>query len=131
LALFLGSLFWYYRFMRKAIKRGRPATGRDPVSAIRLSAELTSRIDQWAVAHEIASRSEAIRHLVELGLASVRPAARRDSKATAKASELAAREIDRIGDKLATAEEHASRKHRLLKGPADFRGIRRDLPKKK
>ncbi|WP_404516079.1 ribbon-helix-helix domain-containing protein [Bradyrhizobium ottawaense] len=46
---------------------GRPATGRDPVSAIRLPTELTSQIDAWAEAHEV-SRSEAIRRLVELGL---------------------------------------------------------------
>jgi hypothetical protein len=29
-------------------KRGRPATGRDPVSAIRLPVELTASIDEWA-----------------------------------------------------------------------------------
>jgi hypothetical protein len=48
-------------------KRGRPATGRDPVSAVRLSAELTASVDKWAEDHE-ANRSEAIRRLVELGL---------------------------------------------------------------
>jgi hypothetical protein len=48
-------------------KRGRPATGRDPVSAVRLPAELTANIDAWAEDHEV-SRSEAIRRLVEIGL---------------------------------------------------------------
>jgi Arc/MetJ-type ribon-helix-helix transcriptional regulator len=48
-------------------KRGRPATGRDPVSAVRLPVELTAAVDQWAEDHE-ANRSEAIRRLVELGL---------------------------------------------------------------
>jgi len=48
-------------------KRGRPATGRDPVSAVRLPIELTASVDGWAESREI-SRSEAIRRLVELGL---------------------------------------------------------------
>ena len=48
-------------------KRGRPATGRDPVSAVRLPVELTAAVDQWAQENE-ANRSEAIRRLVELGL---------------------------------------------------------------
>jgi transcriptional regulator with XRE-family HTH domain len=42
-----------------------------------------------------------------------------------KAAELAAREIDRLSDKTATGEERASRKRRLIKGPKEFRGIRR------
>jgi hypothetical protein len=58
--------------MSKAIKvnqkkRGRPATGRDPVSAVRLPVDLTANVDAWAVSREV-SRSEAIRRLVELGL---------------------------------------------------------------
>jgi Arc/MetJ-type ribon-helix-helix transcriptional regulator len=58
--------------MKKAIKvnqkkRGRPATGRDPVSAVRLPVELTAEVDKWAEGHK-ANRSEAIRRLVELGL---------------------------------------------------------------
>jgi hypothetical protein len=48
-------------------KRGRPATGRDPVSAVRLPVELTAAIDKWAQQNE-ANRSQAIRRLVELGL---------------------------------------------------------------
>jgi Arc/MetJ-type ribon-helix-helix transcriptional regulator len=51
-----------------AKRRGRPATGQDPVSAVRLPADLTEEIDSWASNHETASRSEAIRRLVELGL---------------------------------------------------------------
>jgi Arc/MetJ-type ribon-helix-helix transcriptional regulator len=47
--------------------RGRPATGRDPVSAVRLPLELTAAVEKWAEDNE-ANRSEAIRRLVELGL---------------------------------------------------------------
>ena len=47
--------------------RGRPATGRDRVIAIRLSDELRGAVDQWAVAQKI-TRSKAIRVLIEQGL---------------------------------------------------------------
>jgi hypothetical protein len=49
--------------------RGRPATGRDPVTAIRLSKELRETVDKWADKQtDEPGRSEAIRRLVELGL---------------------------------------------------------------
>jgi hypothetical protein len=49
--------------------RGRPATGRDPVTAIRLSKELRETVDKWAKwQQDPMTRSEAIRRLVELGL---------------------------------------------------------------
>ena len=49
--------------------RGRPATGRDPVTAIRLSKELRETVDKWAdMQTDAPGRSEAIRRLVELGL---------------------------------------------------------------
>lgn len=49
--------------------RGRPKRpdGVDPVSAVRLPADVTAKVDAWAERHEI-SRSEAIRRLVEIGL---------------------------------------------------------------
>ena len=42
----------------------------------------------------------------------------------AKASEMAGEEIDRLGDPLATEEERATPKQRLIKGPQEFRDIR-------
>ena len=42
----------------------------------------------------------------------------------AKASEMAGREIDFLGDPLATDEERELRKQRLIKGPQEFRDIR-------
>jgi hypothetical protein len=50
-------------------KRGRPATGQAPITALRLPLALSSAIDQWAKqqAGEL-SRSEAIRRLLELAL---------------------------------------------------------------
>lgn len=65
----------YYVFMASSIKTvvrkrpGRPATGQDPVTAIRLSKEMRAAVDTWAARQdEMVSRSEAIRRLVELGL---------------------------------------------------------------
>jgi hypothetical protein len=48
---------------------GRPATGQNPVTAIRLSKEMRATVDQWANKQaDKPGRSEAIRRLVELGL---------------------------------------------------------------
>ena len=45
-------------------------------------------------------------------------------KKAAKASEMAGREIDLLGDPSATDEERELRKQRLVKGPQEFRDIR-------
>jgi metal-responsive CopG/Arc/MetJ family transcriptional regulator len=51
-------------------KRGRPATGQDPVLAIRLSSDLRAAVETWAEQQtDKPSRSEAIRRLLELALA--------------------------------------------------------------
>jgi hypothetical protein len=47
----------------------------------------------------------------------------------AKASEMAAKEIDRLGDPLATDEERQLRKWRLISGPQEFRDIRSNRAK--
>jgi len=112
-------------------KRGRPATWQAPVSAISLSAELTLAIDSWAARNNAASRSEAIRQLVEMGLAGIQPTDRRRAKIAARASDMAGRRIDKIGDPLASAEERQDRKRRLVKGPSEFRDMRRNQPKLK
>ena len=49
-------------------KRGRPATGKDPMIGFRSPPELTARIDAYAT-HAGLGRAGAIRHLVELALA--------------------------------------------------------------
>jgi Arc/MetJ-type ribon-helix-helix transcriptional regulator len=51
-------------------KRGRPATGQDPVLTIRLPMALRSQIQTWAKQQkDRPSRSEAIRRLIEFALA--------------------------------------------------------------
>ena len=47
--------------------RGRPATGKDPARTFRASDELIEIVDAWAAAND-ATRSEALRRLVEIGL---------------------------------------------------------------
>jgi len=48
-------------------KRGRPATGKDPMLGFRSPPELTAQIDGFAEKQSI-PRSQAIRRLVEKGL---------------------------------------------------------------
>ena len=111
---------------------GRPATGRDPSRTFRLSDGFIAGLDAWAEKQDDRpTRSEAIRRLVEMGLAGAeKPAARRSEISAAKAKELAAKAIDRLVDHAAHPDEQASRKRRLLKGPEEFREVRLDLPKK-
>lgn len=113
------------RRKRSTRKRGRPATGQDPVTAIRLSAELREIVDHWAARQpDKPRRSEAIRRLLEVGLAGFKPAGRRSQ--TAKVLRMAAREIGPLVDKSAPPEERIKRKRRLLKGPREFREMRKD-----
>jgi Arc/MetJ-type ribon-helix-helix transcriptional regulator len=115
----------------KKRKPGRPATGQIPARSIRLPKELSARIDSWAVKQpDTPLRSEAIRRLVELGLAKTKPlgnataVGRLRNKTVSKSSELAAKTIDRLSDQSASLEEQEKRKRRLLKGPTEFRDIR-------
>jgi Ribbon-helix-helix protein, copG family len=141
--------------------RGRPATGRDPVSAVRLPVELTAAVDKWAEDNE-ANRSEAIRRLVEIGLTvttkakptgRLRAALMADLAAEAidslglkvktparpvskpgprlRAQELATKAIEKIIDPAAPPEEQAQRRRRLTKGPPEFREARVDQPRAK
>lgn len=50
-------------------KAGRPATGQDPVTSLRLPAELLERLDRWIAARDgRLSRSAAIRAIIERAL---------------------------------------------------------------
>ena len=51
-------------------KRGRPGTGKDPMLAFRAPPAFTAEVEAWAERQpDSPSRSEALRRLVELGLA--------------------------------------------------------------
>jgi len=113
---------------RKSIvrkKRGRRSTGHDALTTIRLSSELRASVDAWAAKqNDKPARPEAILRLVELGLETTHRKESLTNKA-AKASEMAAHEIDRLSDPSATDEERQLRKRRLIKGPKEFRDIRK------
>ena len=96
----------------------------------RLPQSMVNQVEEWAGSND-ATRSEAIRRLVELGLAVAQPMKRRGPKAAAKAVDLAGQQIDKLADSSATVEERQKRKRRLLKGPTEFREMRGDLPKPK
>ena len=50
-------------------RRGRPATGQDPMVGARFPIELIAAVDSWAAKSDAKmTRAEAIRRLVELGL---------------------------------------------------------------
>ena len=110
-------------------KRGAPPTGEGTLIGLRLEPGALARVDRWAASQQDhPSRDEAIRRLVELGLAVAQRAGVRTKKA-AKAAEMASEEIDRLGDVSATDEERQLRKRRLIKGPKEFLDLRRNRPK--
>ena len=108
-------------------KRGPPPTGKGELIGVRIQPDQMSSLDAWiSYQDDELSRPEAIRRLVELGLADAHRARARSKTASdmaGTASDMAGREIDRMGDPLATDEERQSRKRRLLKGPKEFRDI--------
>jgi metal-responsive CopG/Arc/MetJ family transcriptional regulator len=113
-----------------SIKRGR---GRAPIqiSAVRLTGELAVAIDRWAEKEKVRSRSEAIRHLVELALASARPAGRRDPQSVSKASDMATEQVKKMINPLLSEEEKRTRRRTLIRGPREFREMRGDQTKPK
>jgi hypothetical protein len=49
-------------------KRGRPATGHDPMVRVRVPKSMLDRIDRWSGRFEAMDRSAALRSLLNLGL---------------------------------------------------------------
>ena len=110
-------------------KRAAPRKDKGTLIALPLQPGLLARVDRWAASQQDhPSRPEAIRRLVELALGIAQRAGVRTKKA-AKAAEMASEEIDRLGDVSATDEERQMRKRRLIKGPKEFRDLRRNRPK--
>jgi hypothetical protein len=124
--------------MKKSINdnrksRGRPATGTAPLVGVRMTEEFQAEINAWAKKQEDhPALATAIRRLVELGLR-VKTEAKlvRKPGRRLRAQELATQAIEKIIDPAAPPEERAQRKHRLTKGPSEFREERVDLPKPK
>jgi hypothetical protein len=115
---------------QKPVKRKAVGRSSEPLMAFRPDAMTRAAVVKWAENQpDKPTLAEAIRQLVRLGL-SARAAPRRISQARSKkANTMAASQLDRLADPSATLEEQASRKHRLLRGPEEFRGVRVDRPK--
>ena len=114
-------------------KRGRPATGRDPMMGFRAAPVLRASIVRWAeLQPDVPTLSEATRRLVEIALKSETSAKKEGSTPNKlRAAELAAKTIEKIIDSAAPPEERAQRRRHLTKGPLEFREDRVDLPKAK
>ena len=94
--------------------------------------DLLDEIEAWSAEHEAASRSGAIRRLVEIALKVETPSKpARSTPNKVRAAELAAKTIEKIIDPAAPPEERDRRRRRLTKGPLEFREDRVDLPKAK
>lgn len=75
------------------------------------------------------TRAEAIRRLIEKGLGGPLSTRQPNEESAHKASELAATELETLGDKSQSVDEQQRRKRRLLKGPKEFREMRGDQGK--
>jgi len=115
-------------------KRGPPATGKGIQVGERWHARELAAIDAWIAASndKTLTRAHAIRRLVALALrGGAASKATNRSVRSARAAELAAQAIDKMGDTTANAEERAQRSRRLTKGPEEFREVRVDRAKAK
>jgi hypothetical protein len=106
--------------------------GRDAISAVKLSQQLTADVDAWAEAHHTV-RSDAIRQLLEIGLsASSGRSAHDDGSIRAHEAEIEQQATEQIGQMLDPAlppDERNRRVRRLIEGPPEFLDQRIDLPK--
>jgi hypothetical protein len=114
----------------KRSHRRPAATGRDPHATSRMPPGLIAEVDAWATAHG-ATRSEAIRQLVELGLTIRTKSKQRSAARAERAKELASKTIDNLTSATPESGEKARRKGNLIKGPEEFRQVRVDRPKPK
>jgi hypothetical protein len=106
--------------------RGRPIIDTADVTVRMLKAELAI-VDEWMKRNmPEGTRAEAIRHLVSVALRYSSPSRRPSRKAADKAATMAGREVDSLGDQFVTRAQRAKRKRRLIEGPKEFRGMRKD-----
>jgi hypothetical protein len=114
----------------KPKRRGRPATGRDPMMGFRAAPVLRASIVKWAERQpDMPSLSEATRRLVELGLTLKTKGRQSREGQRLRAREMAGKAIDKMTDTSAAPDDQAARKKRLIKGPKEFQGVRKDRTK--
>jgi hypothetical protein len=114
-------------------KRGRPATGKDPLMGFRVAPVMRASVVRWAENQpDQPTLSEAISRLVEIGLSTSETRKRPHVLFTAKqsAAELAGKTIDKHSDQNVSDDERKIRKRKLIHGPSVFRDARKDRPGK-
>jgi hypothetical protein len=94
---------------------------------VRPSRDLLERLDHWIATQEHAvSRSEAVCRLADLGLNHVGVSSKaKKPNGAEQAAGMAGDMIDYLGDHSATRDDRERRKTRLLKGPSEFREMRK------
>ena len=100
----------------------------DAAVTVPLSRDLLERLDLWIAGQESAvDRAEALRRLAEMRLDHVGVSSRREksSRGAEEAVGMASNMIDSLGDCSATRDDREQRKRRLVKGPFEFREIRK------
>ncbi|MBV9559595.1 MAG: hypothetical protein JOY90_03910 [Bradyrhizobium sp.] len=105
--------------------------GCEAVSAVKLSQQLTAEIDAWAETHN-ATRSDAIRQLIEIGLGRAAAEVRSGSveRASLDIEEQAICQLRPLLDPSLPLDERERRIRRLVEGPPEFSDCRIDLPKR-
>ena len=113
-------------------RRAPAATGQGEPVVLRMKPPQLKALDDWISKQKppFPSRPAAVRRLVDIALSSgKRREAPYPQKTVAKARVLASKAIDSLMDPATPVDEKAVRKHRLLKGPSDFRDVRVDREK--
>jgi hypothetical protein len=112
-------------------RRGPAPTGKGVQVVVRLQPDPLRALDGWAAKqNDHPTRAEAIRRLVELGLA-VKTRSAPSDRQRAEIADLASKAIDSLTAETTDNNEKASRKRRLIKGPEEFREVRVDRSKAK
>lgn len=98
--------------------------------SVRCDQKMLIRLDVWRRTQRGApSRATAIHRHAEQTLTGTTATRQHSSVSKRKAADMAGRELDRLGDQQASGKDRAHRKRRLIRGPQEFRGMRRDQPK--
>ena len=101
------------------------------ILAVRCSEAFQTKLDEWRRAQPDApTRAIALRRLAEHALAGT-STRQRSGGSKRNAANMAGSEIDRLGDQTVSGKERAHRKRHLIKGPQEFRDLRRDRAKPK
>jgi hypothetical protein len=109
-------------------KRGPAPTGKGVQVGERWHPSELAAIDAWIASSsdKTLTRAHAIRRLVALGLKAKTQSGQSSEVQKIRAREMAGNTIDKLSDTAASPNDQASRKRRLIKGPAEFESVRRD-----